>query len=315
MFNMFANDAQQQALGFLVAQTSYIEPTVYRMKYPELNYRDLVPIDASASEWAKSVTFYSVDMVGRADWFNHLARDIPLADITRGKHEIGIEMAAVGYRYTLEELGQAMMVPNTNLTTERAAAAKRAYEEFVHNKALYGAVEKNWLGLLNHSAPTVINAGQTWAYQLAQPVVGTTPILNDVNGVLTNIWQASMTVETADTLLMPLKSMAQLAITQLPNTTMNLMEWLKKNNMFTTTTGQELKVVGVRGLDTGGAAGQARAVAYRKDPEIVKMHIPMPHRFLPVWQTGPMVFDIPGVFRLAGLEIRRPGAFRYLDGI
>ena len=73
--------------------------------------------------------------------------------------------------------------------------------------------------------------------------------------------------------------------------------------------------MGVRGLDTGGAAGQARAVAYRKDPEIVKMHIPMPHRFLPVWQTGPMVFDIPGVFRLAGLEIRRPGAFRYLDGI
>ena len=315
MFNMFANDAQQQALGFLVAQTSYIEPTVYRMQYPELNYRELVPIDASASEWAKSVTFYSVDMVGRADWFNHLARDVPLADITRGRHEIAIEMAAVGYRYTLEELGQAMMVPNTNLTTERAAAAKRAYEEFVHNKALYGAVEKNWFGLLNHPAPTVINVGQTWAFQLAQSPIGTSPILNDVNGLLTNIWQASLTVETADTLLMPLKSMAQLAITQLPNTTMNLMEWLKKNNMFTTTTGQDLKIVGVRGLDTGGAAGQARAVAYRKDPQIVKMHIPMPHRFLPVWQTGPMVFDIPGVFRLAGLEIRRPGAFRYLDGI
>jgi hypothetical protein len=314
-FNMFAADAQQQALGFLVSQTTYIEPLVYRMKYPELNYRDLVPIDASASEWAKSVTFYSVDMVGKADWFNHLARDIPLADVTRGKHEIGIEMAAVGYRYTLEELGQAMMVPNTNLTTERASAAKRAYEEFVHNKALYGASEKNWLGLLNHSAPTVINAGATWAFQLAQSPVGTTPIMNDVNGVLTNIWQASLMIETADTLLLPLKSMAQLTITQLPNTTMNLMEWLKQNNIYTQTTGAQLNIKGVRGLDTGGAAGQGRAVAYRKDPEIVKMHVPMPHRFLPVWQTGPMVFDIPGVFRLAGLEIRRPGAFRYLDGI
>jgi hypothetical protein len=315
MFNMFASDAQQQALGFLQAQTTYLEPQVYRMKYPELNYRDLVPIDASASEWAKSVTFYSVDMVGKADWFNHLARDVPLADVTRGKHEIGIEMAAVGYRYTLEELGQAMMVPNTNLTVERAAAARRAYEEFVHNKALYGAVEKNWLGLLNHSAPTVINAGATWATQLATPATGITAILNDVNGVLTNIWQASLTVETADTLLLPLKSMGQLTITQLPNTTMNLMEWIKRNNIYTTTTNQQLNILGVRGLDTGGAAGQGRAVAYRKDPEIVKMHIPMPHRFLPVWQTGPMVFDIPGVFRLAGLEIRRPGAFRYLDGI
>jgi hypothetical protein len=313
--NMFTADAQQQALGFLVSQTSYIEPQVYKIKYPELNYRDLVPIDTSASEWAKSVTFFSVDMVGRADWFNHLARDVPLADITRGRHEVAIEMAAVGYRYTLEELGQAMMVPNVNLTTDRAAAAKRAYEEFVYNKALWGAVEKNWLGLLNHSAPTVINAQQTWAYQLGLNPVGTTPILNDINGVLSNIWQASMTVETADTLLLPLKSMAQLAITQLPNTTMNLMEWIAKNNMFTQTTQQRLNIIGVRGLDTAGASGNARAVAYRKDPDIVKMHIPMPHRFLPVWQTGPMVFDIPGVFRLAGVEIRRPMAFRYVDGI
>lgn len=314
-FNMFTADAQQQALGFLVAQTTYIEPTVYKMKYPELNYRDLVPIDTAGSEWAKSITFFSVDMVGRADWFNHLAKDIPLADITRGKHEVGIEMAAVGYRYTLEELGQAMMVPNVNLTADRAAAAKRAYEEFVYNKALWGAAEKNWLGLLNHSAPTVINAGSTWAARLAAGPVDTTGILNDINGVLTNIWQASLTVETADTLLLPLKSMAQLAITQLPNTTMNLMEWIKKNNIYTQSTGGDLKIVGIRGLDTAGASGNARAIAYRKDPDIVKMHIPMPHRFLPVWQTGPMIFDIPGIFRLAGVEIRRPMAFRYIDGI
>jgi hypothetical protein len=28
-----------------------------------------------------------------------------------------------------------------------------------------------------------------------------------------------------------------------------------------------------------------------------------------------LVFDVPGIFRLAGLEIRRPGAVRYVDGI
>jgi hypothetical protein len=39
------------------------------------------------------------------------------------------------------------------------------------------------------------------------------------------------------------------------------------------------------------------------------------HRFLPIWQTGPMVYDIPGIFRLGGVEIRRPAAVRYLDGI
>jgi hypothetical protein len=56
-------------------------------------------------------------------------------------------------------------------------------------------------------------------------------------------------------------------------------------------------------------------VAYRRDPMVVKLHIPMIHRFLPVWQTGPIVYDIPGIFRVGSVEVRRPGAMAYVDGI
>lgn len=316
MRNFMQDDAFQQALGFLVSQTSYIEPQVVRIRYPELNYAQFVPVDTSANEWAKSITFFSLDMVGQADWFNHMARDIPFADVLRAKHEHGIEMAAIGYRYTLEELGQAMMLPGTNLTTERAAAARRAYEEMVHNVALYGDSRKSWKGLINNSLPPIINFATSWATQ-----VGTgTPaslgaILQGVNAILTNIWQSSQTIELADTLLLPLSSMSLLSMTQLPSTTMNLMEWIRKNNLYASETGADLMIRGVRGLDTASASGGGRAIAYRRDPDVVKMHIPMTHRFLPVWQTGPIVFDVPGIFRLAGLEIRRPGAFRYADGI
>ena len=45
MLHMFTNDVDQQALGFLVSQTTYIEPTVYKIKYADLNYSELVPID------------------------------------------------------------------------------------------------------------------------------------------------------------------------------------------------------------------------------------------------------------------------------
>jgi hypothetical protein len=76
-----------------------------------------------------------------------------------------------------------------------------------------------------------------------------------------------------------------------------------------------LTVRAVRGLDTAGAAGNGRVIAYRKDPDIIRMHIPMPHRFLPIWQRGPLVYDIPGIFRVGGLEIRRPAAMRYIDGV
>jgi len=310
--DMYTKDTMQQALSFLVSQTSYIEPTVVRLKYPELNYADFVPIDSSGNEWAKSITFFSIDQVGQANWFNANARDIPFADFTREKHEQGIEMAGIGYRYNLEELAQAMMLPNTNLTVERAASARRAYEEFCHNTALYGDARKNWLGLINHTAPAVINLTATWASY----VTASTPakILQDFNAIVTNIWQSSLTVEMADTALMPLSVMTMLSMTQLPGTTTNLLGWLQANNLYTQETGRPMMIRGVRGLDTAGAGGTSRMIVYQRDPQVLKLHRPMSHRFLPVWQTAPIVFEVPGIFRLAGLEIRRPGAIRYADG-
>lgn len=316
MRTWMTDDTFQQALSFLVAQSTFIEPQVVRIQYPELNYAQFVPIDTSASEWAKSITFFSVDMVGQADWFNHLAKDIPFADVMRQKHEQGIEMAAIGYRYTLEELGQVMQLPGTNLTVDRAAAARRGYEEMVHNVCFYGDSRKSWYGLTNHPSPAVINQATTFAAlvaggsdaQIAQ-------IMQTINAMLTNIWQSSLTVEMADTVLLPLSVMTLLSMTQLPHTTMNLLQWIKQNNLYTQETGQELMIRGVRGLDTAGASGNGRAIAYRRDPDVLKIHIPMTHRFLPVWQTGPIIFDVPGIFRMAGLEIRRPGAVRYMDGV
>lgn len=95
------------------------------------------------------------------------------------------------------------------------------------------------------------------------------------------------------------------------------MEWLNRYNVYTAQTGQQLTIRTVRQLDAAGTSplGSDRLIAYRRDPTIIKMHIPMRHRFLPVWQTGPLVFDIPGIFRIGGAEVRRPGAMRYMDGI
>ena len=317
--NMYMQDnpVGQQALGFLIAQTSYIEPVVYRIKYPELNWQELIPVDTTANQWAKSITFFSVNMVGAADWFSGSASDIPLADINRAKFEAGIEMAAVGYRYNLEELGQAMMLPNTNLLTERAAAARRAYEEFMYNIAMYGDTRKNWYGLTNYTTPSIITIATPWATKIANGVAsspGSASLLQDVNGILTNIWQSSLGIEMADTLLLPMAVMSLLASSQLPYTAMTYLDFIQTRNLYTLTTGRPLTIRSVRGLDTAGASGNGRIVAYTRDPDILKIHVPMPHQFLPVWQRGPIVYDVPGIFRTAGLEVRRPGAMRFADG-
>jgi hypothetical protein len=94
-----------------------------------------------------------------------------------------------------------------------------------------------------------------------------------------------------------------------------VLDYLATKNVYTQITGRPLTIRALRGLETAGQGGSGRMVAYRRDPQVLKMHIPMPHQFLPVMQTGPMVFDVPGIFRVAGLEVRRPKAVRYVDGI
>lgn len=313
---IFSRDAQQAALGFLIQQASYIEPQVYRIRYPDIQYPQLIPVDTSAPEWAKSVTYYSLDSIGKAEFFHAAANDIPLADILREKHETGVEMAGIGYRYNLEELGQAMMIPGTNLPVEKAAAAKRSYELFVDDVAMNGRADKNWSGLLNYpgitSALVEANGEGDVTYWDAKDA---DQILADINALLTGVYVASNTVEMADTLLLPVAAFTSLATRRIPDTTMTIMQFLRNENVYTAQTGQPLLIRAVRGLESAGSGGTGRMVAYRRDPQVLKLHIPMPHRFLPVWQRGPITYDVPGIFRLGGLEIRLPGAVRYADGI
>ena len=320
--NMSFQDAQQSALNFLVSQLSVIEPQVYRIQYPDIQYPNLIPVDTSGNEWAKSVTFFSQDEVGQADWFHHMANDVPLADVTREKHEVGIEMAAIGYHYTLEELGQMAMVPGTNLPTDRASAARRAYEEFVDGIALRGQpnannTAKGWKGLINEPSVTVTTVqadgngnSTTWSNKTGDQII------RDVNAGITGVYTESLTVEMADTVLLPVALFTLLGSTPRgPNTDVSVLEWLMRYNVYTAQTKQPLTIRAVRGLETAAGDGGGRMVVYRNDPQVLKLRIPMPHRFLQVWQRGPLRFDVPGIFRLAPLEIRRPKAIRYVDGI
>jgi len=313
----YSRDAQQSAFNFVVNQTSIIETQVVKIQYPEIQYPDLVPVETNVgNEWVKSITYYSADMLGRADWFHHTALDVPLAELTREKFERGIEMAAIGYRYTLEEVASAMNVPGLSLTADKAGAARRAYEEFVDNIALRGATSKGMQGLINSSLVTATTApadGAAGATTFASK--SNDQVIRDINASLMGIAQGSNWMQYADTILLPPAVLVMLAGRIIQYTNLTLLDWIRTYNVLTVQTNKPITIAGVRGLETAGTGGISRMVAYRRDPQVLKMWIPMPHKFLPVWQRGPLVFDVPGIFRIGGVEIRMPAAIRYLDGI
>ena len=49
----------QAALGFLISQVSSIEQEVYAIRYGDIQYPNLVPVDTSAYPWARTVTYFT----------------------------------------------------------------------------------------------------------------------------------------------------------------------------------------------------------------------------------------------------------------
>jgi hypothetical protein len=303
----------QSTMAFVLSQNTHIEAGVYATRYPDIQYQGLIPVDTSAHPFAKTVTYFSSDKFGAAKWINGNSDDVPIAGTNRAKHETAVHTAGIGYAWGWEEVGQAQRL-GINLQADDAMAARRAYEEMVDTVALVGDTEKGFSGgLFNHTGVTAV-AAEYGNWDAANP----DNIIADVNNGLTNVTSDTNTTFIADTLVMPWRKMQLLGSTRLTDTNDTILSFIMKNNVYTLTTGQQLLIRGARlldGVNTETSPPSDRMIAYRRSPEVLKLHIPMPLRFLGVHQDGPLRWVVPGVFRLGGLDIRQPKAVSYIDGI
>lgn len=312
---MFTNDAPTLALNFLRTAQNYIEPAVYARQYPDFMYRELVPVDNSAPDWTTRIDFFSMgDDVGEAREFAPDADDIPFVDFQLDKGDSRVFMYGIGYRYNLQELEHSRTY-GIRLVDDRADAARRKYEQFVDNVAFLGRPKLGLTGVANagtvtaSAVPNGAAGTATWATKTADE------ILKDVNAALSAVFIGSNGIEQADTILLPQAQYELIATKRLDATmTTTVLEHIQRANIYTLRTGRPLLIRAVWGLETLGGSSSARMVVYRRDPAVVKIHIPMPLRWLPA-ERRLLKFEIPGIFRMGGVEVRRPGAMRYYDGI
>lgn len=313
MHNLLTLDAAAVA-GYVSQARTYIEPGVNMMRYPEFNYSELVPIDMSAPDWTQVVEWVSGDIYGRAQWFNANNDDVPTAGQVRSRGHSTVYTAAIGYGYGYEEIMGAQAA-GRNLPAEDAFAARRAAEDMINRICFTGDAEKNMFGVVNHPSVTPQPATNgDWATATNQEII------QDFNDALSVSYVDTKYTSIADTVLLPYERVGLLTSRQITDvsgvmTAGNLMEYIKKYNRYTTETGKPLLIRSVYGLEDAGTAGANRMVAYRRSPDVLKLHMPMPHRFFPVFQSGPFRWDVPGLFRLGGVDIRRPLEVTYVDGI
>jgi len=291
----------QAALGFVTHQRTHIETEVLKKPYPAIRYAEMIPVDTSANPFALSVTHFAQDSVGKAKFMNGKGDDVPLVNIKGSKFEQTVNMAGVGYSFSLEEIGAAQQL-GTNLSADGAEAARMAYEQFVDEVAFVGDAALGIEGLYNMTGITSAAAGATFA--------ASTPdaILAIINTALTGIFTSTQGIELADTIVLPLAEFSRIATVRLADgSDTTILDFVRRANIYTVQTGQPLNIFADRRLTT-------KMVVYRRDPQVLKMHMPMPLRFIAP-QAVNLEVKVLGMFRFAPVNIRRPGAVRYVTGI
>ena len=197
------------------------------------------------------------------------------------------------------------------LPTWKASAARRAAEEFIENLVFNGDVTKGYSGFFNNPGVTAQNVvfGDWLGNNTTED-----QIARDIANILIGSSTATNNTRIADTLLMPYEQMLILS-QRLGDTQGSIYDYIMKSNPYTMKTGQPLTIRGVRGLSTAGVGGTSRMVAYNRDRDVMVLHMPMPFTFLPTFHEDVLNYVVPGIFRLGGLEIRRPAQVRFGDGI
>lgn len=312
-----------QGLAFVQGQAYKINSKVYETKYPDYDFGRLVFVDTSGPEWSPGILTYTSDMTGVAKWQSGFAKDVPMADVSQDMAMKTFHLAAVGYQYNLEEVNTTLGIVGGSLPNRRARAARLAYTQFMYGLTVSGDPVKGLAGLVNQTVvvATVAPADGTGSvtFWVDEDGVGTkTPaqIVRDINAAISGGYRASFQTEMADTVALPAEAMEYIAATPYSETTMEtILSFIQRTNLYTMQTGQQLTFTVWTDLSNAGAGGTGRMVVYKNDEDYVKLHLPMPHKFLPVYADGPFNFAIPGIFRTGGIELQSTVAFRYVDGI
>ena len=100
-------------------------------------------------------------------------------------------------------------------------------------------------------------------------------IANIINEALGDVWDGTNQVRYANTLVLPPEQMNVLATKPIgDNANRNTLAYVRENNIYTQMTGQPLMIRTLRQLKGAGGTNSDRMVAYSRDADVLRFHIP-----------------------------------------
>ncbi|MGN6144717.1 MAG: DUF2184 domain-containing protein [Mesorhizobium sp.] len=307
----------QAAFPFVIQQGRNVEQRIYTKRYPTFNYGAHVPVVTEGNEWAIGTMFFTVDVAGEAKFISGAGNDLPFSSATRDQASHDFAMIGAGWEWNLEEVNQAALY-GIPISDTKAMASSQSVERLLNDIAMVGHTEKNWTGFVNNGSVSRVDvAGDGTSSSTFWAAKDNDKILRDINDLIGSVRDNSLEVEWIDSLRLPPEAFRLLNNRRLGagDGVLNLLDYLRKNNVYTAETGQPLDIQPLRELATASQDGGGRMVVYRRDPEVLRFHLPMPRRVLQPRQKSIMAFEQGVIARTGGTEVRLPGAMAYGDEI
>jgi hypothetical protein len=295
-------------LAFYISQLAALESKVYEVKYRGIVYQEFVPVDTSMPEYLDQIDYISYDAVTSGKFIGANARDVPQSDINANKSVIPVFYGGNSYGYSLDELrkSQQMRIP---LDTTKGRASRRGFEEHAQRVAFQGDADRGVYGLFNNPNVQLSNSLLDFSVATGQQIV------SYMNALLISVWQNSAETHLANVFVLDSANWAIISEKRMDSgTDTTVLEFFKKNNLYTAKTDQPLTVRQNFELKTAGTGGVPRMMAYELNPDNLVMHMPMPWRTIAPQAKG-LRIETFAEYKFGGVEFRYPGSAAYHDNV
>lgn len=282
---------------------------------PAFKARQFVPVTSEIDPGAESWAYTVWDRAGMAKIIANYADDIPKVGTFVKKYSYTLETIALGYDWSwLDMLRTARAgIP---LKARKASAVRDGFEQRIEIIAAIGIPETGAKGLLNNAnVPQITAAAPATGSSTVWGGADKTPqeILNDLLSMEEAVVTTTKGVHRPDTLLLPLARYRHIRKRQLytgagsnPKDTI-LSVFLEQSENIRNVDWWSF-------CDTAGAGGTPRAIAYKRDPMVVHMEVPLEQQELPP-QAKNLVMEVNSVGRIGGVAFEYPLAAVYMNGI
>lgn len=295
-------------MGFYISQLANLEAKIYEAKYTAINFAEMIPVNTDVPEWADSWDYISYDAVTLGKFIGSSADDLPNVALSANKTSVPIGYAGNSFDYSLDELrkSQQLRIP---IDVTKGRAAFRGSQEHSQRVAYFGDASRGMYGLFNNPNLALDNSTTNWATATGQEKV------SDMNSLLIKVWIDSANTHLPNALAIDSERYAQISSQRMDTgTDTTVLEFFKKNNLYTTTTGQELRIFPRLQLNTAGVGGKARMLAYELNDDNLGMCNPIPWRAIAP-QMKNLSIVVPAEYKISGTDFRYPFSAAYRDAL